>query len=221
LPNVIKRHIETETERERALEDNRLSVTECLGCLRKAWYRRKQPLPLSLTTRWWFYRGNLLDGLWTPLFGRNQVRLTLPLKEEEPIVITGRFDFEDEDGAIADLKTVDNLYWIQKEGAREENIKQVKFYCFCDAKTKGRLYYVSLKDAIRIDLEFDRDDLLATVSEIEERAKILYRALKNNVPPDPLPEGESWECGLTADGIPYCEYNAVCRKSRARKEEEQ
>jgi hypothetical protein len=168
LPAIIKEHIIAETERDRVHVDGRLDLTECIGCLRKAWYRRKQPLPLSLDTRWWFYRGNLLDNAWTPLFKRNQVRLTLPLKDMESIVISGRFDFEDDDGAIADLKSIDNLYWINLKGAREDNIKQVMFYCFCDAKTKGRLYYVSFKDATKIDVNFTREELLAVVAEIEE-----------------------------------------------------
>ena len=215
LPARIQRQIELDTERDKIYEDNRISVTDCLGCLRKAWYRRKQPKPLTMQQRWWFYRGNVFDGLWTPLFPRNQVALTHRIRDPKypPIVISGRLDFIDDDGAVADLKTTDNLYWISKEGAKEDNRKQVMFYCWCQAKTHGRLYYISLKDALKVEVDFTEDEALALVEEMEASAKELYTALVLNEPPkrDAKHTASYWECGVSKDGVSYCEYREDCK----------
>lgn len=220
LPAPIKQFIVRETERDKIFEDNRLGVTELIGCLRKAWYRRKMPLPLSIQQRWWFYRGNLLDGVWTPLFERNQVRITHRIRDY-PVVISGRIDFIDEDGAVADLKTIDNLYWIKKEGAKADHIKQVLFYAWCEARDKARLYYVSMNDAVPMEVAVSEENKLEVVNELESNAKILYNALVNNIVPerDDKHTQDYWECGVSKDGVCYCEYREQCWKSESEDKE--
>jgi hypothetical protein len=215
LPEVIKQEIKNQTEKDRVSEDNRLYVTELIGCLRKAWFKRKFPKPLALKSRWYFYRGNVWDNLWTPLFEKNQVSVTHRLRSV-PVVISGRIDFIDADGAIADLKTTDNLYWINKEGAKEDNKKQVMFYAWCMAKDKARLYYVSLKDAIKVEVEFTEDDLKELVEEMELNATILYNALIDDCPPerDARHIDSYWECKPSKEGEMYCDYAEECKSGK-------
>jgi hypothetical protein len=218
LPERIKRQIVVDTERDRPREDNRLALTECIGCLRKAWYRRKHPKDLTMQQRWWFYRGNLFDNAWSPLFERNQIRMTYPLKEP-PVVIVGRLDFIDDDNAIADWKTVDKLSNIEYYGAKEDNVKQVLFYAWCEKKTKARLYYIGMKDILKIEVEVTKENTDALLKEIEDNAKILYTALTNNVLPerDKKHTDNYWECGLSDEGVAYCEYREECWKKPKRK----
>lgn len=175
LPDEIKKHILNETGVAKPHADGSFGVTELLSCLRKTYFRRIFGEEIDLQQAWWFYRGNLLDSAWTSLFERNQVRVTHRVKGY-PIIISGRFDFE-VDGAIADLKTVSDLSYVVRDGYKEEHKIQLAFYCYCEAKTKARLYYVSFHDAIKFEIEFEESELESIVDELERRAITLWKAL--------------------------------------------
>lgn len=220
LPEPVKEMIKKQTERTREDKTGVFYVTELLGCTRKAFYRRTFGEEIDLQQAWWFYRGNLLDDAWTPLFKRSQVRCTHRLKGA-PIVIVGRFDFEDTDGAIADLKTTSDLYYVKKDGAKEEHRKQVAFYCYHEIKNKGRLYYVSFQDAYRVDLDFSEEELTEIVEELERKAVILWEALldsggegKNLNPPkrEDKYTKKFWECR-------YCSFKERCYEEESEEEE--
>jgi hypothetical protein len=217
LPPAIKRQIIVSTDRTKVRDNNHLDLTECIGCLRKAWFKRKFPLSPSLRQRWYFYRGNVFDDLWTPLFERNQVRVTHRIRNSKyPVVIAGRLDFLDEEKFVADLKTTDKIENIRKYGAKEDNVKQLMFYCWYEATTKGRLYYISFKDAEMFEFDFKAKELEELVDEIEERAMVLYDSLLTSAPPpkDEKHTDSYWECNLSRDGEEYCEYRNKCKESK-------
>lgn len=196
LPEPILDHINSLVEREYTYRDGSLHVTELLYCLRKSYLRRQETAEKEISQKWYLYRGLIFDELWTTKFSRNQVRITHRIPDGPTIV--GKIDFIHED-TIYELKTVSNFYAL-KDGAKEQHIKQVKFYAWCENLDKAKLIYVSL-EGVRI-FDIDCSDAYETVRELEEKARILYKALKSKIPPEPV---ESWECR-------YCEYKNLCWK---------
>jgi len=198
LPKVIQNHILEKTSEKFIRENNRISVTELLYCIRKAYYQRVNPKPLSLQHAWYIYRGELFDEVWTSLFSRNQLTCTHRIRDV-PVVIVGRADFIDEDGAVADLKTHANLKWLEKP--KPEHVMQVRFYGWCLAVPKARLYYVDFRDCKNFDVEIG--DVEADVLEpLESLAVELYSCLEKKVPPFPQ---KSWVCK-------FCEYREECER---------
>jgi len=213
LPERIKAHLIAKTTRtERKSANNRIGVTELLGCQKKSYLRRKEPMPISLKQAFVFFRGQIFDDAFTPLFARNQVRVTHRIVGT-PIVITGRIDFIDDDGAVADWKTIDGTYWIESKGAKEENVRQVLFYCYCEGIDKGRLYYMSLGNLIKIDIDANQEVQLENLEDLEERAKTLNNALVCGRTPkrDSDHTPDFWECSYTKGKDEFrCEYYDTC-----------
>lgn len=213
LPKRIQEHIMEKTARsdkEQAI--NRMGVTELLGCQRKAYFRRTDPLPIGVEQSFIFFRGQVFDEAFTTLFPRNQVRVTHRIRDT-PIVISGRFDFVDEDGAVADWKTIDGTYWIESKGAKEENVIQVLFYCYCEGVNKGRLYYMSLGNVIKIDIDANEKAQREVIEILEERAKNLYDSLVYATVPDIDSDHSKdfWECKYTkGQNEVRCEYYDRC-----------
>jgi len=151
----------------------------------------------------------VFDELYTPLFPRHQVRVTHRLPDKQ-ISITGRLDFIDDDGAVADWKTVDGTYYVEKDGAREEHISQVMFYCWCESISRGRLYYQSMGNLVKIDLNPTPEQLSLNVQLLEELARTFYEALKTGVTP-PVKKERDWECSYKkSDETVYCQYYERC-----------
>lgn len=195
MPERIKKYIENETSGDRPRETNKLSVTELIGCLRKSWFDRKAPEPKQFKTRFAFWRGNLMDREITSLYPRNQVRVTHRVRGT-PIIVAGRIDFIDDDGAVADLKTTDGMFFIKRDGAKDTNVKQVLFYAYYEGVNKARLYYMSMGEWEQVDVDASNDKQEKNLNEIESNAKILYDALLSGKPPE-FQDGYNtsyWEC---------------------------
>jgi len=213
MPKTIQNYLMTKMNRdEKEYRDNRISVTDLCGCLRKAYFKRREPAPITLEQAFTFNRGILFDEEYTSLFPRNQVRVTHRISNY-PIVITGRLDFIDEDGAVADWKTIDGTYWIEQKGAKEENITQVLFYAYCEGLDKARLYYMSLGNLIKVDVDADDKTQLENMEKLEDRALELYENLCCNSPPerDDVHTKKYWECEYKKSGNTVrCEYYDKC-----------
>lgn len=202
LPRAIQEHILAQVNDEYTYSNNSFNLTELLYCLRKAYFSRTQKKPLGLESAWFIYRGSMLDEAWTPLFRRNQVRCTYRLKNA-PAVIVGKYDFLDGENSdtIYDLKTTKSLHFINE--AKEEHIKQVRFYAWLNAIPKARLLYVDFGDVKAFDVEVgDCSDLLY---ELDGKATKLYWALQKGKPPED--SGPKWMC---KEGV--CEYYEECQK---------
>ena len=200
LPTEIRQHIEDTIQKELEYRDGAIHVTELLYCLRRAYFRR-----IGVTaeqtdkSKWHFYRGLIFDKLWTGLFPRNQIRVTHRVPDGPAII--GRFDFiikENGEDIICDLKTIANR-WALKDGVKEDHVKQVKFYAWCENVQKARLIYVSFEGVKVYDI--DCSDADQVVKELEEKAKLLYNYLTNKkLPPK---TDRNWECQ-------NCEFRYLC-----------
>ncbi len=199
LPEPIKQYIIRKVEEEyEPRANNHLYIKELTGCLRRAYFKRKVgKKPLDIRKAYAIFRGDLFDKVFTPLFRRNQVRVSHRIKGT-PIVISGKFDFV-ENGVIYDLKTIASLYFIRKKGAREDDVRQIQFYAWCTATPKVRLAYMDFKDAEVI--EITADDRI--IEWVERQARVLYEALVNDIPP--AKTEDKWRCN-------YCEYVEECEE---------
>ena len=201
LPELIKNRIVEATDGKYSHRDGELHVTELVYCLRKAYYRRmleksNEPAPeMDLQHRWYLYRGILFDEDWTGLFERNQVRVTHRVRGGP--TIAGRIDFIDGD-TVWDLKTISNGYAV-RDGPKPAHVKQVLFYSWVENMPNAGLIYLHLGGVkiFRLDTRYAE----AVVEELEEKARVLYEALKKAEPPEPF--NEPWECK-------YCEFRDIC-----------
>lgn len=201
LPAPVKQHILEKVTEDFTYDNNHIYVTELLYCLRKAYYTRKIQKPITLDHAWYIYRGNLFDEAWTSLFRQNQIRCTYRIPDV-PVVIIGRADFIDEDGAVADLKTHANLRFLSEP--KPEHVTQVLFYAWVNALSKARLYYVDFMNCKRFDINVSENEMRNIVDGLVERARRLYRALEQGKPP---PREEGWLCK-------YCEYRGECENDK-------
>ena len=201
LPQPIKEHIlKTANMEDYISKPNTYSVTELLYCIRKTYYKRKNPKQATLEQAYNLYRGKIFDQLWTPLFRHNQVRSTHRCKNI-PITISGKYDFIDENGYLVDLKTAKSLYYINEAGP--EYIKQVRFYAWLNSIEKAKIVYVDFGDAKVFEVEVGNCNDL--IEELERKAAQLYYALRNNVAPEKNPLTQAWLCKT-------CDYQEECNK---------
>ena len=202
LPEKIKDEIQNRSMYEQ--RENQINTTELIYCIRKAYYRRKFPKPPSLKSAWWMWRGNVFDRVFTPLFERHQERVTHRVRGT-PIIISGRIDFI-EDDTVYELKTTNNLKYIQKDGPHKDHLKQVKFYTWCNAYQKAKIIYMDLNDVLVFDV--DLSDLDEVIDEFEDVARKLYNAILLDEPPEK--NAQKWECN-------YCTYKDMCKNDTADK----
>jgi len=177
---------------------NTYSVTELLYCVRKSYYKRTNPKPVTLTQAFSLYRGKVFDDLWTPLFRHNQVRATYRCKNI-PITISGKYDFIDENGVLVDLKTSKSLYFVNEPG--QEYVKQVRFYAWLNSIEKARILYIDFGDAKAFDVEVG--DCTSLIEELEDKASKLYFALQTKIPPERSISTPEWLCKT-------CDYKEEC-----------
>lgn len=211
-PERIKNYVVNKTNRnDKKYENNRFGVTELLGCPRKVYFRRTQPRKHGFEQAFHFYKGILFDDDLTSLFQQNQTRVTYRIRPDTDVVISGRIDFIDDDGAIADWKVTDNLYYVQKDGAKEEHKKQVLFYAYCQGCTKARLYYMSFGDIEKAEVEVTPEAQAEVLAELSERALYLNDCLvSQEVPAKEKKYTPSyWECE-------YVKYRNTIRERRVR-----
>lgn len=196
LPEKMKTEIQDRSIYEQ--RENQINTTELIYCIRKAYYRRKYPEAPSLKSAFWMFRGNIFDKIFTPLFERHQERVTHRVRGT-PIIISGRIDFIDGD-TIFELKTVNSLRFIEKEGPHQDHLKQVKFYAWCNAYPNAKIIYMDLNDALVFDVDLSNED--ETIDEFEDLARRLYTGIVTDEPPEP--NAQTWECK-------YCTYKDRCK----------
>lgn len=188
LPQPIKDHIlKTINEEPYEPMPNAFGVTELLGCVRSSFLKKiyedthrdpetgkSIPKKFDLDSSFAFYRGKLFDRAWTNLFLRNQIRCTYRVPRY-PITVSGHFDFI-WDGAVWDLKTNKNLYFVKEPS--KSYCKQVRFYAYCNSLEAGKLLYIDMGGCKVFDIPIgDYDEQMRTIHEIEDRAIALWKAL--------------------------------------------
>lgn len=203
LPQPIKDHIMSYVNKDKDYENNRISVTELTRCTRKSYYVRKFGDRIDLKQAYYLFRGIVWDEELTCRFESNQRRVTHRIMGT-PILISGRYDFV-WDGAVWDLKTTDGLYYISRDGMKDEHAEQVKFYAVMEGLDKGALVYMSFGDAEIFKFEITPEEATEIVDRFEKKAIDLYTSLTNNSPPERGDQYKKdfWECR-------YCTYRSEC-----------
>ena len=208
LPDPILQHIREVVEKEYEYSDERIHVIELCGCLLKAFLQRKIPIEKDFNRLWYIYRGLIFDELWTRRFERNQIRVTHRIRGGPTIV--GRIDFI-HDGKIYELKTINTVRRIDEP--LEHHVKQVRFYAYCENVNKAVIIYVSFDGYKCFEVDCSDEFTIPVVEEFEQKAMKLYRALKNNQPPEPE-DIPSWVCKYCEYYLTYCGGREVgCFKS--------
>jgi hypothetical protein len=190
---------------------NSYHITELIGCLRKAYLKRTQSKkPIDLEQANHFHCGRLWDKDFCKCFKHNQVRVTYRC-QNVPISISGHFDFLNQDDpanpVITDLKVPNpkSFYFLERDGCPSERYrKQVLFYCYCAAISKGAIMYWSGRKPLTFPVEVSDKTCKELISELEGSVLVLWSALRNGRMPSRDDAGvESWECRL-------CEYKTEC-----------
>lgn len=203
LPQPIKNHILRKVnDTDYHGKPNTYSLTELLYCIRKAYYKRTDPQPLTIDQAYNIYRGKIFDDLWSPLFRHNQVRATYRCRTV-PVTISGKYDFLTDDGILTDLKTAKSLYFINEPSPEYKN--QVRFYAYLNSIDRAQILYVDFGDAKVFPVEVgDCTDLF---TELEVKAAQLYYALQQNEPPEKPLITHEWLCQK-------CEYQTQCNQTK-------
>lgn len=212
FPDPIKAHIRR-SSRGRPSIKKVYHVTDLLYCLRKQYYRRThESPPMDMESSWNIYRGNLFDGIWSPLFPINQ--RTYHIKVDD-ITITGTCDFvwfhpqNLGEKVIYDLKVPRSIYYKEQTGAGKIYIEQVQSY-LAMAHHNGDLLDVHkcgiamVGGQTVIEIVDEKDSML---DYIIERAKLLDRALEESNPNLLTGPEMKWECNEA-----YCPINKEFRK---------
>jgi hypothetical protein len=226
LPTPIKNYIMKQTEQTELHEamPNTFSITEVLYCLRKTCLKRRaineiifqksknpdyipifKELPLKTAVN--FFRGKLWDSHFTSRFRMNQIRGTYRC-QNVPLSISGTFDFLDEENGIpiiTDLKSPATLFYIKRDGTPSEHyIKQVRFYCYCNAIFKGRIGYFDGSDYLTFPVIISDEEDANLINYIEGRAATLfYWKQTGKLPSKMASTPEFWECKT-------CEFSDAC-----------
>ena len=188
---------------------NTYSITEILSCLRQKFYQKTLPKKnIELKTAINFYRGNLWDNAFSPLFKRNQIRCTYRCKNI-PICISGKFDFLTSDGIVTDLKSPSNLFYVERNGKPSETYrKQVLFYCYTNAQTKGQIMYWDGSKCLMYPIEVTDEKCKELIEEVESRTVILWASLHNGkVPNKEIYPPETWMCQC-------CDFSIKCTQEQ-------
>lgn len=201
LPDRIKQHVLDFVNKQYPKDDNRIWVTDILYCLRKAYYRRKNPKPIPLDQAWRMYIGTLIHNDIEGAYNDPDKKFEVPIYNTGAVLV-GKYDVLDDD-TIYELKVVDSnyKYFLDKKGPSEEYKNQLRIYMHVKGKQQGKLAYLMHKDAIMVPITlegFSMDEMLT-------RAAVLWDALKTNTLP-PKTE-EAWQCKM-------CEYREECMKEK-------
>ena len=135
---------------------------------------------------------------------------------DESISIVGRTDWVDvENGqivAVNDLKTVKNLWFIEKQGAKSDHYIQIMAYSWVFGTTKARIYYLDFGDLIvkEFDIKENKADQDKIVNELKDKARLLYKHIKEQKPIWPpaidwKDKNEGWRCRPA-----YCPFTRKC-----------
>ena len=199
---VISRFVNSDVPREL----NRISVTELVGCLRAAYFRRVRPARFTGPQVVRLFIGRAvhyaLEKLINEHLGssRGEVKRELELNiEGDKVYVVGRADLIhfDEEEVIIEVKVTGQI----PEEPYPEHKRQLQYYLALFGINKGVLLYIDRNGRLRT-FTVTRDPRL--LAEIVERARILYHALKTDKPPAPERNSSCY----------FCPYKWMCFKRR-------
>jgi len=189
-------------------------VTDLIPCLRKEFYKRKNPGKNEFTSESAFnmYRGKTFDNMWSPLFEQNQESCLI---QRDGITITGTFDFineENNEKILYDLKMPSSVHFKKQNGAGSFYKMQVQAYLamlhqngkYLDV-TKAKVLMIA-EDFVTETVEADDETIL---KHLWKRAFALDAALNKESPKTLRGPEENWECNPK-----YCSFNEECKNEK-------
>jgi len=189
---IISRFINNEFPR----EINRISVTELVGCLRAAYYRRIKPLKFRgpQVVRLFIGRAvhyaleKLINEYLSSSHGEVKRELELNI-EGNKVYVVGKADLIHlgEEEVVIEVKVTGQV----PEEPYPEHKKQLQYYLALFNISKGVLLYIDRNGRLRT-FTVSRDPRL--LAEVVERARQLYIALKHNKLPKPERSNTCYFC---------------------------
>ncbi|MCL2642794.1 MAG: hypothetical protein FWD52_04705 [Candidatus Bathyarchaeota archaeon] len=174
----------------------RYSVTDLLGCVRKAYYKRYMPKALTEQSIYNFSRGKLFDAALTTCFKDNQQPVLYQCKKS-PCQVSGRYDFITSEGVMTDLKTTDKDLASISEPMWEYKM-QVRFYADLKGCSQAQIMYVNMQ-GIRV-LPVTVGDCLDVYNFFEQQACLLFEAEQQKMVPQQQKD----------NFCVWCEYSLEC-----------
>ena len=206
LPDEVKEGIIAESGSFRDRVDEIMWFSELDGCTRKAWFRRRVPLPMTIEKAAALWRGNLMHRAIQKYFKRNEVPITHAIMGT-PLTFRGRMDTvrrDNNDEVIVEWKTSGSLFFLEKRGTPNDwDVERLRCYMRLYGVYRAELYYLDLSRCVRFELHEDIEQCERSLLRKEELAKSLYHSLVVTGAPPPadniLNFGQYKECN-------WCDY---------------
>lgn len=198
LPGCIKEDMED--LREYTSRDNVFHVSELsYECMFKQYMDRAEGKQFDDGAKYNIYRGRLFDKAITPLFDENEIRVQHRIKGT-PYVIRGRIDgLLYEPNELFEIKTVGSINYVKQP--YRHHIPQGIFYLSTyDPKATLKFIYLSMDGWRVFEYQAGIDTADAYMEEFERKGKILGRAIKDGVPPEPTRANECKWCRYKEEG---------------------
>ena len=163
-----------------------IHATDCIYCLRKAYWNRTNPLPPTPTEILYFLRGL---GMQEALLGKDSP----PEVNHQGIILSPDYY---KDGIIAELKTtMIGVKRLDEYDFPEGWLRQLMAYCYALGKGRALLIVLTIirSELLSYIVQFEDDELKANWKWLMERAVILEDAYTNDVLPE-VEEEEKWQC---------------------------
>lgn len=159
-------------------------VKEVIGCLKQAYYKRKQPSSkaFTLNSLYSMKRGQLLGAITDKSYSEFTGELSFNI-DGEPVKLTARLDcYDPEKGEIIEVKTLENIF--HRRLPRDQDVLQLQCYgtIFKDIFQKiNRLYlaYLDMNQFIQFEIP-----IVNNYPWLQNRVKILHTAIRASIPPD-------------------------------------
>ena len=198
LPDRIKQHILGQVNRMYKRNEDRIWVTDILYCLRKAYFRFRDPKPISLEDAWRIWLGTVIHKELEGLYPGQERKWELGIYNTGAVLV-GKYDFMD-NNMIYEIKAVGDNYvhYLKKSGPSEEYILQLQLYMYNKGIEDGALLYVMHDGPLMEHVSLKDFDIHSML----RRALLLVDALRTNTPPKKT--DRTFQCKK-------CEYKDECK----------
>jgi CRISPR-associated exonuclease Cas4 len=187
-------------------------------CLRKQYYSRISPIPMSLESKKFTTLGTIIHEFIAETLKKeesvrveSEVPIRIPHPNRHDIVISGRADdiiivTVGKSRYVVEVKTIDDLESKRSYLPKKEHIAQLNLYLRAYPNSKGIILYVDRGsfEMEEFEISFNPDLFNETIKRVEMLHDYL---IKRELPPPEAKENQDmkWQCD-------FCEYRAKCEK---------
>jgi len=224
--SIIDEYLRLREENRRIRAPNTLYTTDLTHpCPRQIWLNIMHDDPFPPETLRIFDAGRVLEDHWVGVLEKKKdiavIATQLPARhffkvDGEEWSIHGRVDIlcqHDYDGLIVhEVKTTKNLYYIKRQGPRQEHIDQIQFYINALGVKHGQIDYLDkeawLTGEREVDKSFPIEANDTIYSYLTLAAEQIAKDIKYANLPDPNPD--AWG-GRICD---FCRYRKLCEEPK-------